>query len=174
MSPRRPTAHRFGCSNFITTSSFIARSSPDTCEGCGNCAKACPIEAIEMVADGRGRKPGAKTPRVDADLCLGCGVCALKCKFRAMRLENRPQRVIHPETTFQRVILQCLERGTLQNQVFDNPSSRTQGAMRAIVGAFLGLPAVKRALMSDALRSRFLAAMSAGVRLQGKAEIVTL
>jgi len=91
-----------------------------------------------------------------------------------MRLENRPQRVLHPETTFRRVILQCLERGTLQNQLFDNPASRTQAAMRALVGAFLGLPPVKRALMSDALRSRFLAAMEAGVRAQGKGDLLTL
>lgn len=163
---------RFGCTNFVTTSSFIADSDPTTCKGCGKCAKACPIEAIEMVADGDGVKPTAKKPRIDLDVCLGCGVCALKCDFRAMRLVNRPQRVLHPETTFQRIILQCLERGTLQNQLFDNPSSRTQGAVRAIIGAFLSLPVVKRALMSDAFRSRFLAAMSAGVRAQGRTELL--
>ncbi len=44
--------------------------------------------------------------------------------------------------------------------------------MRAIIGAFLGLPAVKKALMSDALRSRFLTAMSIGARAQGKAELL--
>lgn len=165
---------RFGYTNALTTSSFIARSDPDTCEGCGKCAKACPIGAIEMVEDGAGARPRAATPRVDAEVCLGCGVCAVTCSFRAMRLENRPQRVLHPETTFRRVILQCLERGTLQNQLFDNPASRTQAAMRALVGAFLGLPPVKRALMSDALRSRFLAAMEAGVRAQGKGDLLTL
>jgi Fe-S-cluster-containing hydrogenase component 2 len=165
---------RFGYTNALTTSSFIARSDPDACEGCGKCAKACPIGAIEMVEDGSGARPRAATPRVDAEVCLGCGVCALRCAFRAMRLESRPQRVLHPETTFQRVILQCLERGTLQNQLFDNPASRTQAAMRAIVGAFLRLPPVKRALMSDALRSRFLAAMEAGVRAQGKGDLLTV
>jgi Fe-S-cluster-containing hydrogenase component 2 len=165
---------RFGYANALTTSSFIARSDAGSCEGCGKCAKACPIHAIEMVADGGSANPRAKTPRVDLDVCLGCGVCALKCEFRAMRLESRPQRVLHPETTFQRVILQCLERGTLQNQLFDNPASRTQAAMRAIVGAFLGLPPVKRALMSEALRSRFLAAMESGVRAQGKGDLLAL
>ena len=163
---------RFGYANAITTSAYIARSSPRTCTGCGSCAKACPIDAIEMTEDG-GARPGAKAPRVDAEVCLGCGVCALKCAPRAMRLESRPQRVLLPETTFRRVILQCLERGTLQNQLFDDPGSRTQAAMRAIVGAFLRLPPVKRALMSDALRSRFLAALEAGVRAQGKGALLT-
>jgi ferredoxin len=162
---------RFGCANFVTTSSFIADLDSGTCEGCGNCAKACPIQAIKMVADGGGMKR-KKKPCIDADLCLGCGVCALKCKFRAMRLAKRPQRVLHPETTFQRVMLQCLERGTLQNQLFDNPSSRTQGAVRAIIGAFLRLPVLKRTLMQDTFRSRFLAAMSAGVRARGRAELL--
>jgi len=163
---------RFGCPNFVTTSSFVADLDTTACEGCGNCAKACPIRAIEMVADGDDAKRRAKKPRIDVGVCLGCGVCALKCKSSAMRLANRRQRVLHPETTFQRIILQCLERGTLQNQLFDNPSSRTQGAVRGIIGAFLGLPVVKRTLMRDAFRSRFLTAMSAGVRSQGRTDLL--
>ena len=165
---------RFGYTNILTTSSFIARSDSESCTACGKCAKVRPIGAIEMVENGGGPNPRAKKPRVDDDVCLGCGVCALGCSTHAMRLESRPQRVLPPETTFQRVILQCLERGTLQNQLFDDPSNRTQAAMRAIVGAFLRLPPVKRSLMSETLRSRFLAAMEAGVRAQGKGDLLVL
>jgi len=80
--------------------------------------------------------------------------------------------VIHPETTFERVILQCLERGTLQNQLFDEPDRVSHKVMRGIVGGFLRLSPVKRALMSDALRSRFLAALSAVAVAKGGAEMV--
>jgi hypothetical protein len=76
--------------------------------------------------------------------------------------------VLHPETTFERVILQCLERGTLQYQLFDNPASTTHAFARALLGGFLRLPPVKRALMSDALRSRFLDALRGAAVRQGK------
>lgn len=164
----------FGCPNAIVTSSFIARPDADRCRGCPTCAQACPIKAIEMVPLDPPEPKRKKAPRVDERVCIGCGVCGVKCRFGAMKLQKRPQRVIHPETTFERVILQCLEAGTLQNQLFDNPGSLSQGAVRAILGAFLGLPPVKKALMSDVLRSRFLGAMRAGVKRQGKENLAAI
>jgi ferredoxin len=107
----------------------------------------------------RTKKP--KNPSVDTTVCLGCGVCALACHKDAIKLVKREQRVIHPETTFERVILQSLERGTLQNLIFDNPHNVSQKVMRGFLGGFLRLPAVKRTLMSDRLRSSFLASMNA-------------
>ncbi len=65
-------------------------------------------------------------------------------------------------------MLQCLERGTLHNQIFADPQSINEKFMRAFVGGFLKLPPVKKALMSDKLRSKFLAAMKEGVKKQGK------
>jgi Fe-S-cluster-containing hydrogenase component 2 len=166
---------RFGYANTIVTSSFIAHTDEAACQDCGNCAEACPIHAIQMVpVPGSVGEPERRVPKVDESLCIGCGVCGLDCAFDAMRLHKREQRVLHPETTFERVILQCLERGTLQNQIFDDPTRLTHAVMRAILGAFLRLSPAKKALMSEALRSRFLGAMKAGVRLQGKAETLEL
>ncbi|MCK7505624.1 MAG: hypothetical protein MZV70_17145 [Desulfobacterales bacterium] len=71
-------------------------------------------------------------------------------------------------TTFERIILQCLERGTLQNQLFDDPSSKTQAFMRGVLGGFLRLPPVKQALMSETLRSRFLSVMKRGASVAGQ------
>ena len=164
---------RFGYPNMIVTSSFIAGADPAECQACGTCVEACPIDAIVMKPTA-GEGADGPRPEVDTALCMGCGVCALSCPPEAMKLHPRQQRVIHPETTFERVLLQCLERGTLQNQIFDDPGSLTQKAMRALLGAFLRLPPVKRALMSDLLRSRFLAAMKAGVAAQGKANLTTM
>ena len=50
----------------------------------------------------------------------------------------------------------------------------TQGALRGLVGGFLKLSAVKKALMSDVLRSRFLSSLAAGVRAMGKGYLTEL
>jgi ferredoxin len=159
---------RFGYPNTVVTSSFIAKNHPDTCVGCGKCAEACPIDAIKMIPIDRPQTKKKKDAVINTSICLGCGVCALSCNKSAVSLVRREKRVLHPETTFERVILQTLERGTLQNQIFDNPQSITQKFMRGFVGGFLRLPPVKAALMSDMLRSSFLKAMTSGVRKQGK------
>jgi ferredoxin len=124
------------------------------------CAKACPVAAIEMESRGAGSqsRPAAKFAQVGA-ICLGCGVCALQCPTGALRLQQRSQQVLHPEDSFERVMLQALERDTLQTFIFDNPESRTQEFMRGLVGGFLKLPPVKRALLGEKLRSRFLLAL---------------
>jgi ferredoxin len=159
---------RHGYPNHIITSSYIARVDEDTCTGCELCAKNCPVDAIGMVDGGQKDGNKAKTPRVNQDLCLGCGVCGLVCKKNAIKLAKRNKRIIQPQTTFERIILQCLERGTLQNQLFDDPASISHKAMRGILGAFFGLRPVQRALMSDQLRSVFLSSMKTGARLQGR------
>ncbi len=153
---------RHGYPNAIVTSNFIARWDDDTCNGCGACAKACTIDAIEMVENTDPESGRKKDPVVDESICLGCGVCALKCNPGSMKLVERGQRVLHPENTFQRIILQSLERGTLQNQLFPEPDNINHQFMRGFVGGVLKLPPVKAALMSDMLRSRFLATIQKG------------
>ncbi|MEN8135479.1 MAG: 4Fe-4S dicluster domain-containing protein [Thermodesulfobacteriota bacterium] len=165
---------KFGYPNTLVTSTFIAEIEEETCSGCGKCAKACHINAIEMVPIDNPQTKKKKSPKIDKSICLGCGVCAMKCKPKSLKLVKREQRVIHPETTFERVILQSLERGNLQYQIFDNPQSMTQDVMRGILGGFLRIPATKKALMSDLLRSRFLTFMKAGIKIQGRGWLTEL
>jgi len=164
---------KYGFPNAIVTSNYIAAVDAGKCKGCGKCSLACGIDGIEMVAvasDGGRRKVSAP----DESICLGCGVCALKCPSGALSLKRRAKRVLHPEDTFERVILQSLERGTLQNQIFDNPRGLTQRYMRGFVGGFLRLPPVKKALMSKNLRSSFLGLMKTGIKKQGKGHLLDL
>jgi ferredoxin len=154
--------NRHGYPNAIVSSTLVPHVDMDSCNGCQKCARACHISAITLVPE-----PKAATgkrmfmPQIDEEACIGCGVCSLVCDPDAIDMRKRERHVIHPESTFERVILQCLERGTLQNQLFDDPGSLSHKAMRGIVGGFLRLPPVKKALMSDELRSRFLAGMAA-------------
>jgi len=74
----------------------------------------------------------------------------------ALAMEPRPARVITPVTTAHRAVLMAIERGKLQNLVFDNQALWNHRAMAAILGAILRLPPVKRALASKQMKSIYL------------------
>jgi ferredoxin len=160
--------NKHGYPNAIVSSTLLPHVEMDDCNGCQKCARACHVSAISMIPEPK-RATGKRMfmPKIDESACIGCGVCGLVCDPDAIEMRKRPQNVIHPETTFERVILQCLERGTLQNQLFDDPGRLSHKAMRGIVGGFLRLPPVKKALMTDTLRSRFLSALAAGAGVNG-------
>jgi ferredoxin len=164
----------YGFRNSMITSNFVASISESACKGCGKCKEACPVNAMSLVSAQDPVNTKKKKGQVDAGICIGCGVCALKCAQGAVHLVNRGKRSIHPDTLFETTILSCLERGTLQNQIFDNPRSITQKFMRSFLGGFLRLPSVKKTLMRDTFRSSFLGFMKIGAGLQGKGWITRL
>ncbi|HQG32357.1 MAG TPA: 4Fe-4S binding protein [Deltaproteobacteria bacterium] len=165
----------FGYTNAVITSNFMATVDEGLCTGCGKCIKACPMNAASLLPldDSPGAKKKKKA-RVNRNICIGCGVCSMKCPSQAVRMVRREKRTIPPETLFEATLLAALERGNLQNQLFDNPQSVTQEFMRTFVGAFLRLEPVKKALLSDMLRSSFLSFMKKGAALQGKGWITEL
>jgi Pyruvate/2-oxoacid:ferredoxin oxidoreductase delta subunit len=165
---------QWGYTNIVMTSDFLPATDEARCTGCGLCARACPVDARTLSQDSTTRPAAKRRPVTDTVRCLGCGVCALRCRSGALSLVRAGKRIITPETTFERVVLQCLERGTLQNLFFDNPQSITQSFLRGAIGGFLRLPPVKRALMSDALRSNFLSLMKKGTGMQGRGWVTEL
>ncbi|MFB0565589.1 MAG: 4Fe-4S dicluster domain-containing protein [Candidatus Aminicenantaceae bacterium] len=146
---------KHGYPNTIVSSTYIAEVDESKCKSYDRCYEVCPIDCIERVPVENPTSKKETKPKIDESRCIGCGICAVKCPAGAIKMVKRKQRVIHPATIYERLMLQCLERGTLQYQLFDNPESITQKAMRALVGGFLRLPPVKKALMSDMLRSSF-------------------
>lgn len=134
----------------LQTSNFEASIREDVCSRCGKCAKVCPVDAI--VAQG---KKDERTVTVDREYCIGCGVCATKCSTGAMTMVPRAARVHTPATAVEKMVRMSLERGKLQNLIFDDASSVTHGALRLLLKAVMHLPPGKQLLAREQLRSRF-------------------
>ena len=74
--------NRFNHPNALTRSRFEAVVDPEKCNGCGICAKVCPLNAITIGED--------KKASIDLMRCIGCGVCVVKCgKQNAVVLRER-------------------------------------------------------------------------------------
>ena len=67
----------------------------------------------------------------------------------------RRERVITPVTSAHKIVLMAIERGKLQELIFDNHALASHRAMAAILGVILKLPPIKQALANRQLRSRY-------------------
>ena len=72
-----------------------------------------------------------------------------------MELEPREERVLTPQSTTSRVVMQAIVRGCLQDLIFYDRSLASHRTLAAILGAILALPPVKRALANEQVRSRY-------------------
>ena len=157
------TVRRFSPMQPIATTNYIPKINYNDCVSCGKCEKVCPILAISMqennlpVSDSKGEKPIKKRrPVIDESICLGCGVCARNCPKKAITLQRRPIEVITPVNSTHRFVLQAIEKGTLQNLIFDNQAFANHRAMAAVFGTILKLPPLKQALASKQFKSVYL------------------
>ncbi len=146
----------------VHTSNFLPEIKDETCNGCGRCVTACPVEALALVSANNSLQPKLKVARLDADVCLGCGVCVRACNQDSMSLKTRAARVITPVDNAQRYVLMAIERGKLQNLIFDNQVMASHRALAALLGAIMGLGPVHRMMASEQMKSRFLAAIFKG------------
>jgi ferredoxin len=97
-----------------------------------------------------------KIANLDEDICLGCGVCVRVCTKNSLHLKSRPGRVITPLNGTHRAVVMAIERGKLQNLIFDNRVLWSHRAMAGVLGVILKLPPVKQALASKQVKSRYL------------------
>jgi ferredoxin len=149
-------ARKFGLLNPVHTSNFLPVVDETLCNGCGKCVTACPVEAMTLVSSNDPHRPKMKKAKVDEDICLGCGVCVRTCAHDSMSLRSRPQRVITPLNSVHRTVMMAIERGDLQNLIFDNRVLWNHRALAAVLGVILGLPPIKQVMASQQVKSRYL------------------
>jgi ferredoxin len=149
-------ARKFGMLHPVHTSNFLPTVDEALCNGCGKCVNACPVEAMAFVSANDPRRPSARKVRVDEELCLGCGVCVRTCAQKSLGLKSRAERVITPVNSVHRTVVMAIERGGLEDLLFDNRVLWNHRAMASVLGAILKLPPIKQAMASKQMKSRYL------------------
>jgi ferredoxin len=152
-------ARKFGILQPVHTTNFLPQISDDKCNGCGKCVNVCPVEAMTLVSANNPQKPKMKKAKPIEDICLGCGVCVHSCSIGGLSLKSRKERVITPINGTHRIVLMAIERGKLQNLIFDNQALASHRAMAAILGVILRLPPIKQAMASEQMRSKYLVSL---------------
>jgi Pyruvate/2-oxoacid:ferredoxin oxidoreductase delta subunit len=132
------------------------------CTACGNCLRACPVQAISIVPQAV-RQAGADaatallTCAVDLGACLGCGVCVGACSQDALTMVRRPQPPYVPLNAVEYLTRRMLERGRLADLLVDGAAGRGAAFANAVLGAVLSLPPAQKLLASEQVQSRFVA-----------------
>ena len=152
-------ARRFATAHCIQTSYFLPVVDEGLCQGCGRCVRKCPVEALSVVSANDPHRPNRTVARLDIERCLGCGVCIRVCRERALALTERGPRRLTPLNGAHRAVLMALERGKLQDLVFDNRLLWSHRALAAFFGAILQLPPLKQLAATQQVRSRYLEAL---------------
>ena len=156
---------RFSSLRPITTSNYLPEVNREQCCGCGKCATACPVKAMGLVSANDPQRPNRKLARLAEELCLGCGVCVRNCPNGGLKLVARAERVITPLNGVHRIVLMAIERGKLQDLIFDNRVLFSQRALALLLGALLKMPPIKQVMATRQVKSRYLEALIQRVRV---------
>ena len=147
---------KFDMPNAVMAAGWVMEVDQESCTGCGKCAAVCPIDAITLLEETRADGRKKRRAVCDGELCLGCGVCYASCKSDAIALRRREQRILAPETTFDRVVQMAIERGKLANLLFDEPATLGFKALGRMLAILERTPPVKALMAIEPLRSAFL------------------
>ena len=149
-------ARRFAILKPVHTTNFIPEINGAACTGCGKCVDICPVEAMTLVSSNNPLKPKEKKAKLDEERCLGCGLCVRACTKGNISMRTRSVRVITPVSGTHRAVMMAIERGNLQDLIFDNQVLLSHRALAAVLGVILKLPPVKQALAGKLVKSRYL------------------
>lgn len=152
-------ARRFAFLNPVHTTNFMPEIDHENCTLCGKCVNVCPVEALSLASANDPDDKKRRVVRFEEKLCLGCGLCVRACRDKKIVLKSRPQRVITPLDGTHRAVVMALERGKLQNLIFDNRLLWNHRALAAVLGVILKFPPLKKVLVSRQLKSRYLEAL---------------
>jgi len=149
-------ARKFAIFTPVHTSNFIPEINSDACTGCGKCVISCPVEAMTLVSANNPKHPKKKKACLNKDICLGCGLCVRACTEENIELKSLAQRVITPLNGTHRAVVMAIERGSLQNLIFDNKVLWSHRALAGVLGVILKLPPFKQFLANQQVKSRYL------------------
>lgn len=149
-------AKKFGNLHPVETTAYIPRIVKDNCNGCGRCIKTCPIEAIGRITIEINEGQNQEKVMIDEDICLGCGVCVRSCSRKGIILERRKAQIITPVNSVHRSVLMAIEKGMLQELLFDNKALTSHRAMAAVLSVILKLSPIKQAMASKQMKSIYL------------------
>ena len=144
-------ARKFAHLNPVHTTNFLPEIDQTSCTKCGQCLEVCPVDALTFVQDASSRRV-----QLDQETCLGCGLCVKVCPNDALSLEKREKRVITPVNSAHRIVIMAIERGQLQDLIFDNQVLWSHRALAAILGVILKLPPFKQIMANRQIKSRYL------------------
>ena len=149
-------ARRFAIMNPVHTTNFIPEISQENCTSCGKCVDICPVEALAMTSANDPHQPKRRQVTLIEQRCLGCGLCVRNCPSQGIAMKQREERVLTPLNGIHKALVMALERGKLQDLIFDNRALFSHRALAAILGGILRLPPVKKALAIKQVKSRYL------------------
>jgi hypothetical protein len=78
------------------------------------------------------------------------------CSHAGLVLRSRLERVITPLNSVHRTVMMAIERGDLQNLIFDNRVLWNHRALAAVFGAVLQMPPIKQVMASRQVKSRYM------------------